>query len=50
MRYSGASLAFNMAGIIRAAPMMRLLACTHYSLTYVGFYLSSAACISCFRC
>jgi MFS family permease len=50
IRYSGTSLAFNMAGIIGAAfaPMIAIWLATHYSLTYVGFYLSAAACISLF--
>jgi hypothetical protein len=36
----GTSLAFNMAGIIGEAfaPMIAIMA-THYSLTYVCFYL-----------
>jgi MFS family permease len=48
VRYSGTSLAFNMAGIIGAAfaPMIAIWLATQYSLTYVGFYLSGAACIS----
>jgi MFS family permease len=39
IRYSGTSLAFNMAGIIGAAfaPMIAIWLATHYSLTYVGF-------------
>ena len=50
VRYSGASLTFNMAGIIGAAfaPMIAIWLATHYSLTYVGFYLTIAACISLF--
>jgi metabolite-proton symporter len=50
VRYSGTSLAFNMAGIIGAAfaPMIAIWLATHYSLTYVGFYLTFAACISLF--
>jgi MFS family permease len=48
IRYSGTSLAFNMAGIIGAAfaPMIAIWLATHYSLTYVG--LTFAACISLF--
>nr|WP_315188321.1 MFS transporter [uncultured Flavobacterium sp.] len=48
VRYSGASLTFNLAGIIGAAfaPMIAIWLATHYSLTYVGFYLSIAAFIS----
>ncbi|WP_370566950.1 MFS transporter [Flavobacterium sp. PL002] len=50
VRYSGTSLAFNMAGIIGAAfaPMIAIWLATHYGLTYVGFYLTAAACISLF--
>jgi len=50
VRYSGASLTFNMAGILGAAfaPMIAIWLATHYSLTYVGFYLTIAACISLF--
>lgn len=50
VRYSGTSLAFNMAGIIGAAfaPMIAIWLATHYSLTYVGFYLTAASCISLF--
>ena len=48
VRYSGASLTFNMAGILGAAfaPMVALWLASTYSLTYVGFYLTIAACIS----
>jgi metabolite-proton symporter len=48
VRYSGASLTFNMAGIIGAAfaPMIAIWLASTYSLTYVGFYLTIAACIS----
>jgi metabolite-proton symporter len=50
VRYSGASLTFNMAGILGAAfaPMVAIWLASTYSLTYVGFYLSTAACISLF--
>ena len=50
VRYSGASLTFNMAGILGAAfaPMIALWLAKTYSLTYVGFYLTFAACISLF--
>jgi MFS family permease len=50
VRYSGTSLAFNLAGIIGAAfaPMIAIWLATQYSLIYVGFYLSTAACISLF--
>lgn len=48
VRYSGASLTFNMAGIIGAAfaPMIAIWLASTYNLTYVGFYLSIAAFIS----
>ena len=50
VRYSGASLTFNMAGILGAAfaPMVAIWLASTYSLTYVGFYLTIAACISLF--
>jgi len=50
VRYSGASLTFNMAGIFGAAfaPMVAIWLASTYSLTYVGFYLTIAACISLF--
>ncbi|MBP4138207.1 MULTISPECIES: MFS transporter [Flavobacterium] len=48
VRYSGASLTFNLAGIIGAAfaPMIAIWFATHYGLTYVGYYLSIAAVIT----
>ena len=48
VRYSGASLTFNLAGILGAAfaPMIAIWLATNYSLTYVGFYLTLAAVIS----
>ena len=48
VRYSGASLTFNMAGILGAAfaPMIAIWLATNYSLSYVGFYLTAAALIS----
>ena len=50
VRYSGASLTFNMAGILGAAfaPMIAIWLASTYGLTYVGFYLTIAACISLF--
>ena len=50
VRYSGASLTFNLAGILGAAfaPMIAIYLASTYSLTYVGFYLTLAACISLF--
>ena len=48
VRYSGASLTFNLAGILGAAfaPMIAIWLAANYSLTYVGFYLTLAAVIS----
>ncbi|MFH6999909.1 MFS transporter [Flavobacterium sp. FlaQc-57] len=48
VRYSGASLTFNMAGILGAAfaPMIAIKLATTYGLNYVGFYLTAAALIS----
>lgn len=48
VRYSGASLTFNMAGILGAAfaPMIAIWLASTYSLTYVGYYLTAAALIS----
>ena len=48
VRYSGASLTFNLAGILGAAfaPMIAIWLASTYGLIYVGFYLTVAACIS----
>ena len=48
VRYSGASLTFNLAGIIGAAfaPMIAIWIATNYGLDFVGYYLSAAAIIS----
>ncbi len=45
VRYTGASLAFNLAGILGAsfAPSIATWLATHYGLQYVGYYLSAAA-------
>ena len=45
VRYSGASLTFNFAGIIGAAfaPLIAIWLAKNYGLAYVGFYLSAAA-------
>jgi MFS family permease len=45
VRYSGASLTFNFAGIIGAAfaPLIAIWIAKNYGITYVGFYLSAAA-------
>ena len=48
VRYTGASLTFNFAGIIGAsfAPFLATWLAGHYGLTWVGYYLSVAACLS----
>jgi metabolite-proton symporter len=48
VRYSGASLTFNMAGILGAAfaPLVAIWLASTYGLSYVGFYLTAAALIS----
>ncbi|KAA8918281.1 MFS transporter [Xanthomonas sontii] len=45
VRYTGASLAFNLAGIVGAAPApyVAVWLATHYGLPWVGYYLSAAA-------
>lgn len=45
VRYTGASMTFNLAGIIGAAfaPMIAIWLAKHYGIAYVGFYLSGAA-------
>lgn len=45
VRYTGASLAFNLAGIFGAslAPYIATSLAVHYGLAYVGYYLSAAA-------
>jgi len=50
VRYTGASLTFNLAGILGAsfAPFIALWMATNYGIHYVGFYLSIAALISFF--
>jgi MFS family permease len=50
VRYSGASLTFNFAGIIGAAfaPLIAIWLAKNYGLTYVGFYLSAAAVLTFF--
>jgi MFS family permease len=44
VRYTGASLSFNLAGIVGAslAPYIATWLATHYGLAYVGYYLSAA--------
>jgi MFS family permease len=48
VRYTGASLTFNLAGILGAslAPYAATWLATHYGLSYVGYYLSTAAGLS----
>ncbi len=48
VRYSGASLTFNLAGILGAAfaPMIAIWIASNYGLNFVGYYLSAAAVIS----
>jgi MFS family permease len=48
MRYTGASLAFNVAGILGAslAPSIATKLATSYGLPYVGYYLTGAAVVS----
>ncbi|WP_184646441.1 MFS transporter [Xanthomonas sp. 3307] len=45
VRYTGASLAFNLAGIVGAAPApyVAVWLATHHGLPWVGYYLSAAA-------
>jgi metabolite-proton symporter len=44
VRYTGASLSFNLAGIVGAslAPYVATWLASHYGLSYVGYYLSGA--------
>jgi MFS family permease len=50
VRYSGASLTFNLAGILGAsfAPLIAIWLAKNYGIGYVGLYLSVAALISVF--
>jgi metabolite-proton symporter len=50
VRYTGASLSFNLAGILGAsvAPYIATWLATNYGLQYVGYYLSAAALLSLF--
>jgi metabolite-proton symporter len=50
VRYTGASLTFNLAGIFGAslAPYAATYLATHYGLNFVGYYLSAAAAITLF--
>jgi len=48
VRYSGASLTFNLAGILGAsfAPLIAIWLAKNYGIGFVGYYLSAAALIS----
>ena len=48
VRYTGASLTFNLAGIFGAslAPYAAMWLATNYSLAYVGYYLSATSLLS----
>ncbi len=48
VRYTGTSLAFNMAGILGAslAPLIATRLATSYSLNFVGYYLSAAGLVT----
>ena len=48
VRYTGASLTFNLAGILGAslAPYIATWLATHHGLAWVGGYLSAAALVS----
>jgi metabolite-proton symporter len=50
VRYTGASLAFNLAGILGAslAPYIATWLASHHGLQYVGYYLSGSALLSLF--
>ncbi|MDF3077576.1 MAG: family transporter [Sphingobacteriaceae bacterium] len=50
VRYTGASLAFTLAGILGASltPYLATTLATKYSLAYVGYYLAGAAIVSLF--
>jgi metabolite-proton symporter len=50
VRYTGASLTFNLSGIFGAslAPYIATWLATHYGLRFVGYYLSAAALITLF--
>lgn len=48
VRYTGASLAFNLAGIVGAslAPYLATYLATHYGLAYVGYYLAGVGVVT----
>jgi metabolite-proton symporter len=48
VRYTGTSLAFNLAGLLGAslAPPIATLLASHYGVAYVGYYLSAAGIVT----
>jgi metabolite-proton symporter len=48
VRYTGASLSFNLAGIVGAsvAPYLATYLAAHYGLAYVGYYLSAVGVVT----
>jgi MFS family permease len=48
VRYTGASLTFNMAGIVGAslAPYIATYLASHYGIAYVGYYLSAVGVVT----
>jgi phage tail protein X len=48
VRYTGASLCFNLSGILGAslAPYVATWLATNHGLAYVGYYLSAAAALT----
>jgi MFS family permease len=48
VRYTGASLAFNLAGIVGAsvAPYLATYLASHYGLAYVGYYLAAVGVVT----
>lgn len=48
VRYTGASLAFNLAGILGAsfAPWIATQLASRYGLAYVGYYLAAAGALT----
>ncbi len=48
VRYTGASLTFNLAGIVGAslAPYLATYLATHYGLAYVGYYLAGVGVVT----
>jgi len=48
VRYTGASLTFNLAGIVGAslAPAIATYLATHFGLAYVGYYLAAVGLVT----